>query len=304
MKSEAEQKIQSCMAAEGFAYTPVPAATENVDAESGPGPQNPEWRKQFGFGIATMMLDPSFGMAASVAQGPVDPNEKLVAKLSAPEKRAYYIALDGSDPGDLDQPGSLAPPNTTGPGHNNPGGVNERDGCRGKAYSKLDSLFNLSAEALALQSELNEAVNQRLNENPSVRKASGAFIECLRNAGNQWLAVSSEPVSLQMKITQHISDKVRAIVLNEPVGSAGIGSSEQGGVAPFVPQGTTNLSPSQKSALRKLRTEEIRLAEVSAKCEKAAAFGETYSRQQFLAEKKVVNERSADIAALGLQLPT
>jgi len=102
---EAQDKIAACMAAEGFEYVPyVPNQDQGGFAK--PDTQE-EYVAQYGFGIATMMLedrrmDEADYIEAEMAK---DPNNAIVEAMSDSEQEAYYEALYGGRNRPTDHPG-------------------------------------------------------------------------------------------------------------------------------------------------------------------------------------------------------
>jgi hypothetical protein len=98
---EYQEAIARCMAAQGFDYVPEPAGAitstpmagggrlVKLDRPSFPDLPAAQFAARYGYGITTA---PSTSGA-----GPVDPNDKLVAKMSVAERVAYQHALYGEN---------------------------------------------------------------------------------------------------------------------------------------------------------------------------------------------------------------
>lgn len=103
---EVQDKIAACMAAEGFEYIPyIPNEDESGYMMVG---SQEEWVEQYGFGIATMMLEDQreYDEEAMAAEMAKDPNNAIVDAMSDSERGAYHVALYGEpDPGQYEELG-------------------------------------------------------------------------------------------------------------------------------------------------------------------------------------------------------
>ena len=94
MQMEAQEKIAECMTAEGWEYTPYVGASvsgglgfSELDEE--------EYRKTYGFGIATQSLLLKEMLEAEQDDKATDPNAEIVKGMSEDERAAYNTALYG-----------------------------------------------------------------------------------------------------------------------------------------------------------------------------------------------------------------
>jgi hypothetical protein len=95
-----QESIARCMAAQGFDYVPEPAASISENSQGGerivhfdtpprfPDLPPDQFAARFGYGSST-------APPASKSGPPVDPNDKIVAKMSVAERVAYQHALYG-----------------------------------------------------------------------------------------------------------------------------------------------------------------------------------------------------------------
>ena len=95
-----QEAVARCMAAQGFDYVPEPAASITETNQGGarivtfdtpprfPDLPPDQFAARFGYGIST-------APPASTSGPPVDPNDKIVAKMSVAERVAYQHALYG-----------------------------------------------------------------------------------------------------------------------------------------------------------------------------------------------------------------
>lgn len=92
---EVEEVVASCMADEGFEYTPVEYDTGGMIVTEDEDWDTEEWAQQYGYGVTT---DPWSAQEEEVAEPEeewVDPNDEYVSGMSASEQEAYYEALYG-----------------------------------------------------------------------------------------------------------------------------------------------------------------------------------------------------------------
>lgn len=109
---EVNEKVKSCMAAEGFEWQPDPQEqmmsgppTDDEGLEWG----SEEWTAKYGFGISTMafpqdvvgpdLVGSSDSMMAGMEGEYVDPNQDYLSTLSDAEQQEFYATLYGDDQG-------------------------------------------------------------------------------------------------------------------------------------------------------------------------------------------------------------
>jgi len=90
-QTQVEGRIQECMRAQGFEYTPVDPLARQAALTGRARMSDEEFLKQFGYGISTL-----FGRG-NAAQA--DPNERVRKSLSAADRAAYDRALWGENTG-------------------------------------------------------------------------------------------------------------------------------------------------------------------------------------------------------------
>jgi hypothetical protein len=180
---EYQEAIAQCMAAQGFDYIPQPAGaitttreggyeTVHIDQPSFPDLPPAQFAARYGYGISTA--------PASASRGAIDPNEKLVTKMSVAERVAYQHALYGeSTP--LDSQGYLT------------NSVDESSqACLSRADKAVpsdkqeDALeHRVSRAQAAYQSLLDRihALNDSELADPRVAIATQTWSQCLATAG-------------------------------------------------------------------------------------------------------------------------
>lgn len=296
--ARAELEIQSCMAKEGFTYIPQKNLQVNTfSAEDSPGPQNPEWRKQYGFGIVINVLEPGGDANLVTEEEYVDPNQKMIDKMSKAEQRAYFLALDGFDP-EASEPvanGSAVPSEAISEGYAN----SQPKGCRGIAYSKINGGFNVDESSMALTEELYQAVDDRIVASRSFASASKKYVDCIGDMTSVQLPKHPKDTYFQGTLYERIQNKLYKIAPDFAPQKIEGGGSEGAFVTEVaVGEGSKELTDAQRADLKKLLKEEIRLAEADATCDKKASLADTVTDERIRAERAIVEERADDIAAL------
>ncbi|MBD8063714.1 hypothetical protein [Oceanitalea stevensii] len=92
---QVEETVASCMADEGFEYTPVEYDMGTTIVTEDEDWNTEEWAQQYGYGVTT---DPWSAQEEEVAEPEeewVDPNDEYVNGMSASEQEAYFEALYG-----------------------------------------------------------------------------------------------------------------------------------------------------------------------------------------------------------------
>ena len=94
MEMEAQEKIAECMTAEGWEYTPYVSASVSGGLGFSEYDEE-EYRKSYGFGIATHPLLAREDLKAQMEGRADDPNEAITKAMSNDERAAYETALHG-----------------------------------------------------------------------------------------------------------------------------------------------------------------------------------------------------------------
>jgi len=175
---EVQEKIAECMTAEGWDYKPYVSASvagglgfAEYDEE--------EYRKTYGFGIATQSLLIKEELEAQRAGKTADPNAEIVKGLSDDERAAYNTALYGEPVKELTEEELEAMTDEERAEHNarqsGAGG-----GCYGEAWSQVvpdDGFFQEFGDAL-------EDVYTRASADPRVVKAEADWSACMAERGH------------------------------------------------------------------------------------------------------------------------
>jgi hypothetical protein len=156
-QAKVENRIAACMKAQGFDYTPADPIAQQAALTGRPNMSDAEFDQQFGYGISTLH---DRGNPQS------DPNERMRASLSGPDKTAYEQALTGGKP---DQTFFLAVDS---------GDFSQLGGCTKTA---TDEAFGGTELLTTLQRKLDELDESILADQRMV-KANEAWTTCMRNA--------------------------------------------------------------------------------------------------------------------------
>jgi hypothetical protein len=164
-----EDRIATCMAEQGFDYTPVDYAAmeldltgEGLDLEWG----SAEFAAQYGYGITT---NPVLG---EDAETPEDPNEEYVAAMSPSEQEAYYVALYGENYAETSTESAVAQDYDW-----------QDAGCTGRAQNEvLSGGGDQDDQFTALQDEMVQMM-QSAADDPRLAQVNADWAACMADAG-------------------------------------------------------------------------------------------------------------------------
>ncbi len=301
MQQKAEKAIKTCMAKEGFQYIPVIAKSISFDStsEDFPGPENPDWRKKYGYGIIIQRLDPSSNAFLGPDLETKDPNQGIVEKMSKAERRAYYIALDGFDP-DATAPDG-PPPELSNPEQF--AQTFELKGCRNEAYAEMNANVFNNPDNDALIQEIYESLEKKMNEDPEMKKLMSSYKKCTAKAGFPELKNISSGYDL-------VAKKLEAALPSNGAGDqsakSGISFSTGEGDGTVIGGGgigSPELTEAQKATLKDLLKEEIQIAQADFGCQKKLDYQVTQNDIRIRVEEEVATDRRDDIANLKPSAP-
>lgn len=156
-QAKVENRIAACMKEQGFDYIPADPVAQQAALTGKPNMSDAEFEQEFGYGISTL-----FGRGNPQS----DPNERIRASLSGPDKTAYEQALTGGKP---DQTFFHAV---------DTGDFSELGGCTKQA---TDEAFGGTELLTTLQRKLDELDDSILADQRMV-KANEAWTSCMRSA--------------------------------------------------------------------------------------------------------------------------
>jgi hypothetical protein len=266
-----EDATVACMKAAGFEYVAVPpeqnAKSKFADAFNLPPDK---FAEQYGYGISTIDW-------SKAGADDTNPNTKIRSGLSASAQKAYDKALNG--------------PNATGngavviQGGGDGASTNAQAdlGCRGKAvaqvygerggpkvdFTKFASLFK---DIQALQ--------KRIETDQRVVDATGAWSDCMADAGHAGLAKVEDP-------REQIQKKLDELTGTTPPAKSGAGKTVIG---------PPSFDKVDAAKLADLRKSEIELAVADQKC-KAKGYDEVYKKVQYEFEQEFVDQNKAELEA-------
>ncbi len=170
-----EEVVASCMADEGFEYTPVEYDMGSVTVTEDEDWDTKEWAQQYGYGITT---DPwSEDVVAEPEEEWTDPNEEYVSGMSGSEQEAYYEALYG--------PQTFTEDEDVVEGEEIVEEYNwEESGCQGLAHHEVyeeddpwtDPAFTEFFEAM-------DRLYQDGEQDPRMREVNDEWAACMADAG-------------------------------------------------------------------------------------------------------------------------
>lgn len=273
MERDAQEKIAACMAEQGFEYVPY-VQGQSQSGFSGPESQE-EFVAQYGFGIATMLLDNrrmgEMDEAAIEAEMAKDPNNAIVEAMTDAERDAYYAALYGEQPDigfeDLaeESPGvtvaSLEP-----------------TGCQNSAYEEV---FNQGAEQEFYEQfgPLMEDLYGGLDSDPRIVELESKWSSCMAEKGYDFADHNDAEVFLLRRL-----EEVGAITDLE-IDPDGMGFGFGGGE--IEPGGPV------EAAVNEIASEEIAIAKDSSAC--SADLEEIRQQVREEAEQRFIEEHLAEL---------
>ncbi|MFD1936606.1 MULTISPECIES: hypothetical protein [Nonomuraea] len=158
---QAQAQLATCMKGKGFTYHPIVSMPELPDAVkqemSGDYPAMKKYRSKYGFGFAASFVYPNDGvgrMARLMADDDTgdDPNGKVIAGLSKPQREAYFEAMNACH---LEM-------------------INKTTGKKHKSMQ----------EAAKAQSEMMEQIISReIDGDPKLAELASTFADCLKGKG-------------------------------------------------------------------------------------------------------------------------
>jgi hypothetical protein len=214
-----EEQIQKCMKLEGFTYTPSGGNDQLPRSADGQLDQK-AFAAKWGYGISTF-LDPNDPAKSRLGE---DKNAKILAKMSAAEKKAYQTALVGKA------------------GANDLAAVISGDGCVSKA---VKAAFGDLAALLPLQGKYQKEVQTRIDADAKVVEGMKKWSACMKQSGFTFAKDSEVPGSFNKRFQTLLQ-------------AVGVNDSGLGGA--FGVDNSTKLSKVDKVALAKLQKDEVAAA--------------------------------------------
>lgn len=165
--------IATCMAEEGFEYTPVDYSGAEFDLGAGLDlqPGSAEFAEQYGYGITT---DPFTSGGTEIA----DPNEAYVAAMSDAERDAYLTALYGA---------GYADAGATGEDEALEDYDWEQAGCTGRAQHEVMASGIQDEAFSALQADMLQMLEDA-DADPRLTQVTTDWSACMTDAGFDGLA--------------------------------------------------------------------------------------------------------------------
>src|SRR5665648_517150 len=198
-----EDLLATCMAEQGFDYTPVDYAAMGLDLTGetlGLEWGSKEFAEQYGYGITT---NPVLG---EDAEQPEDPNAEYVAGMTPTEQEAYYTALYGEHHAEMSDPRAVAE-----------AGWDWRDlGCTGSAQNEVLSGDAAQQDQFAALQEEMTLMMEAAAADPRLAQVNADWAACMADAGFADLgkvgdpeaALSAEVTALQQAAAAQIDPTV------------------------------------------------------------------------------------------------
>ncbi len=242
-----EAAIQSCMAEQGFEYTPSADGGDVFVGEFDDG----DFTERFGYGVSTLAGGAigEFGLGAGAVE---DPNQSYVQSLTDSQRSAYYEALYGA-----------LPDGTTSSGTTFSGGVGDASGGDGSSFvfgrsGGCTAAANLEVygeeQPLSFTPDLFEQMQEisaQVEADTRVLEAWGSWASCMADAGY--------PYSDDEEIIRDLGARFEAIT--------GQRSPRSGGGFTVFGEAFGQQEPDYDvAALEALQDEEREIAAVGARC--------------------------------------
>jgi hypothetical protein len=177
-EAEVQERIRTCMAEQGFEYTPVDHAEGSVILYDAEEEDEEERIREQGFGITTW-----YGKEAEAFEEPVDeamedPNWERVEAMTESERQAYFEALHGSEEEQLEHATTEYDPETgeeTGLVYESFGA-----GCEGAAH---EAVYGRNTELWEELGPAFDALQERVEADPRIIERNEEWSQCMAAAG-------------------------------------------------------------------------------------------------------------------------
>lgn len=264
MNAEVEQAVATCMAEEGFEYTPMDTSGMISLAEQGEDFDPIENARQNGYGMFT--FDDSVE-ADPDAEEFVDPNQAYLESMSESEQAAYYEALNGASV-EYDEDAEMETDWNW-----------EEQGCYGEAQHEVFENGDSEMSAMnavysdpqwsELMTELGELYTQAQSD-PRMVEIDGEWATCMADAGHPDIA---NPMAAAESIYT-LSNDLWAEHADDP---------EYMG-----PEG---------QELEDLKKQEIDLAVADFTCQEEVSYTDEQFRVQFAIEQEYIDANKSELEA-------
>jgi hypothetical protein len=185
---EKREKIQdllaTCMAAEGFDYTPIDQTPADSASSYEEGWGTEDWVAEHGYGAFPTAEETAAIDAQVLAE---DPNQEYVAALSEKEQAAYYTALQGPRPG-------RDALETMKEGDDAPAYDWQAAGCEGAAQHEVTGDDPTRSERYAPLVASMNALDQDQLTDPAMAHIEAEWSACMDDAGYGGLATRQSAV--------------------------------------------------------------------------------------------------------------
>jgi len=227
-EAKVQEKIRTCMKAEGFEYIPVDPSQSNMQFKvGGPDSDDPAKLRKEGYGVTAMPK------SVGAADRGTNPNDAIVEALSDADREAYEMALFGrTEEKGPDGGGAVIVRRTAGrKGDRGPG--DEDTGCAGKAQREVPGGPEQFMDAM-------DELKERIGSDPRMVAVERAWKTCMSRSGYDW--------DTPGKIRDYLFGKLEAAL------------GGQNGEIHFDPDMAEN------AAVTALHQEELAIAKVDADC--------------------------------------
>ncbi len=274
------EKIQSCMTAEGFEWQPGAESSMmfgGAEMFDGLDPESLEWAERFGFGVSTLafpqeQVGPGLvGLnLGSVDEEAEDPNADYLAALSESDAAAYNKALYGDDSAlsDMEEMTEEEIQSAQEEMMLNP------SGCMAEAQNELFG-GGLMKAFVEFGPDL-QKLNEEIFEDPRIATLEQEVEVCVTDQGLEYVP--------QKDVFTHFGQKMAPLM-----GAGGFGGLTAGD-AP-------ELTDEEKTLLGEIQTEEVELAVAVHGCTEDDTYNETIESVRIEYEEKFVNDNQARIDA-------
>ncbi|MEV0387395.1 hypothetical protein [Nonomuraea sp. NPDC050643] len=157
---QTQTQLATCMKGKGFAYHPMVSMPELPDAVkqemSGDYPAMKKYRSKYGFGFAASIVYPNDGvgrMARQMGEDDTDdPNGKVIAGLSKPQREAYFEAMEACN-------------------------LEMFNKATGKKHKSMQEVAEAQGEMLK------QIIGREIDGDPKLVELASAFADCLKGKG-------------------------------------------------------------------------------------------------------------------------
>ncbi|MFT4136150.1 hypothetical protein [Microbacterium sp.] len=270
-QKKVEELVATCMAEEGFDYTPVDYSDQfSTGSAEEWDPDSREWVAQYGYGAVN---SPGKEEAEQAVEEVTDPNQEYVESLSESEQAAYSEALYGPPPSEeeLGEDGAIE--------------WNwETAGCQGAAQHEVNAVQDIwSDDEFADLRQAMEKLWEDVENDPARAELDAEWASCMADAGY-------DGFTKQQDAAQSIYDALNELNAEAPQPAEGASVEE------IDAQWKAYEDELEKKS-EPIAEREVKLALADLDCREKTDYSAKQLELQFAAEEQFIADHKAELEA-------